>query len=551
MRRDILLTTVFLAALLAGCGGADEPHDHGDSGHSHGEESQAGDDHGHDHGDGGHGGGGHDGDEHAHGEDEHGHGGGVVVTDFSETAELFVEFPPFAVGRESPFAAHFTRLDNFTPVAEGRVTVRLAGGGAPEEIFTAGPTPTPGIFRPVARPRYAAMREVTVILQSGDLVSVHQLGTFEVFETVAEADASLPGEEESEALIAFLKEQQWQVDFATAPVREGVLFHSVRAPATLEPAPGGDATVSAQAEGVVLAAEAAFPEIGDTVAPGQVIARIAPNLGGESDFASLLAERDAARAAYSVAQAALERVEGLFEEGAVAQSRVEQAAADFATTRARLSAAQARLEGAQGSGGGGVAVRAPVGGRIARVDVGPGSYTQAGDALFRIIDPSRMRLVAQVAEIDAPDLGQPQGAWFTLLGQDAAYDLADHGGRLVAAGGAVDAVRRTMPVIFEFEKASGFAAGALASARVRTSERFDGPVVPASAIVDEAGVSVVFVMEDGEHWRRQPIRIAVRDGDLVGVASGVAPGDRVVSRGAYLVHLAASGPAEAGHGHAH
>ncbi len=539
MRRDFLLLTGLLSGLLAGCNGSGETHNHEDGGHSHGA-----DDHGH--GDGDHGD-----DEYAHGEDEHGHGGGVVVTDFTDATELFVEFPPFAVGRESPFAAHFTRLNDFTPVAEGSVMIRLAGGGAPEEIFTAGPSPTAGIFRPIARPRHAAMREVTVILQSGDLVSVHQLGNFQVFETVADADASLPDEAAGEGLIAFLKEQQWQVDFATAPVREAVLFHSVRAPATLEPAPGGDATLTAQAEGVVLAAEDGFPEIGDSVEPGQVIARIAPNLGGERDFASLLAERDAARAAYSVAQAEFERVEGLFEAGAVAQSRVEQASADLETTRARLSAAQARLEGSQGSLEGGVAVRAPVAGRIARVNVGPGSYAQAGEQLFRIVDPSRMRLVAQVAEIDAPNLGQPQGAWFTLLGQDAAYDLADYGGRLVAAGGAVDTVRRTMPVIFEFENASGFAAGALASARVRTSRRFDGPVIPASAIVDEAGVSVVFVMENGENWRRQPIRISVRDGDLIGVASGVEPGDRVVSQGAYLVHLAASGPAEAGHGHAH
>lgn len=541
MRRDLLLTSAFLLALLCACSPSDDHgHDHGDDSHAHGD-----DDHGHAHDAGGHGE-----DEHAHGEDEHGHGGGVVVTDFTETAELFVEFPPFAVGRESPFAAHFTRLDDFTPVAEGQVIVRLAGGGAPEEVFTASPSPTAGIFRPVARPRHAVTRDVAVILQAGDLVSIHQLGRYEVYSTVVEADASLPAESEDEALIPFLKEQQWQVDFATAEVRQAALFHSVRAPATLEPAPGGDANVTAQLDGVILAAGDSFPQIGDAVEQGDVIARIAPNLVGERDYASLVADRDAARAAFTVATTEQDRVAGLFEAGAVSRSRVEQAEAELQTSRARLNAAQARLQGASG-GTGGVFVRAPVSGRIARMDVGPGSYAQSGDALFRIVDPSRMRLIAQIAEIDAPSVGQPQGAWFTLLGQDDAYDLSDHGGRLVAAGGAVDPVRRTMPVIFEFANDEGFAAGALATARVRTSDRFDGPVIPASAIVDEAGQAIVFVMADGENWRRQPIRIAVRDGDLVGVASGLEAGDRIVSTGAYLVHLAASGPAEAGHGHAH
>ncbi|MCP2678897.1 efflux RND transporter periplasmic adaptor subunit [Maricaulaceae bacterium NA33B04] len=341
------------------------------------------------------------------------------------------------------------------------------------------------------------------------------------------------------------------MDFATAPVRQATLFHSVRAPATLKPAPGGDALVTAQADGIVLAAETGFPQIGDEVAAGQIIARIAPNLSGERDYPSLLADRDAARAAYNVARTELARVEGLFEAGAVARNRVEQANADLETSRARLNAAQARVEGAQGGTGGSVAVRAPVSGRIARVDVGPGSYTQGGNPLFRIVDPGRMRLVAQIAEIDAQTLGQPQGAWFSLLGHQLAYDLANYRGRLVAAGGAVDPIRRTMPVIFEFENSANFAAGALATARVRTSQRFEGPVIPANAIVDEAGQNVVFVMEDAENWRRQPIRVAVRDGNMVGIASGLEPGMRVVTEGAYLVHLAASGPAEAGHGHAH
>jgi cobalt-zinc-cadmium efflux system membrane fusion protein len=47
------------------------------------------------------------------------------------------------------------------------------------------------------------------------------------------------------------------------------------------------------------------------------------------------------------------------------------------------------------------------------------------------------------------------------------------------------------------------------------------------------------------------VQLGIRDGDYVEIRSGVASGERVVSRGAYLVKLAASGPAEVGHGHAH
>jgi RND family efflux transporter MFP subunit len=522
MRWTHSLAAVFLATLLTACSAGDDDHDHGDDEHAHEDTAE-----------------------------DHGHGGGIVVTDFTDTAELFVEFPPLAVGRGSPFAAHFTRLDTFAPVDDGQVIVRLAGGGAPEEVFTAEPSATAGIFRPVARPRHAVERNLSVILQADGLVSVHDLGRYQVFETAEAADAAMPDEASEDGLIPFLKEQQWQVDFATAEAIAATLFHSVAAPATITPAPGGDARLTAPTSGIVLEGDDGFPEIGDVVERGQILARITPNLGGDQDYAGLVADRASARVAVRAAQADLDRVSVLAEEGAVAQRRVDDANAALQTARARLTAAETRLGSAGGGAGGGVSIRAPISGRIAQVEIGIGSYAEEGNPLFRIVDTARMRLVAEVAEIDTTRLGQPQGAWFTLLGEDNAYDLDEMNGRLIAAGAAVDPVRRTAPVIFEFDNLSGFAAGTLVTARVRTGNRFDGPVIPAEALVDEMGQSVVFVMADGENWRRQPIRVAARDGNMIGVAGGLEAGDRVATRGAYLIHLAATGPTEAGHGHAH
>jgi len=47
------------------------------------------------------------------------------------------------------------------------------------------------------------------------------------------------------------------------------------------------------------------------------------------------------------------------------------------------------------------------------------------------------------------------------------------------------------------------------------------------------------------------VNVGVRDGDWLGLRSGVTAGERVVSLGAYQVHLAAVAPAALGHGHAH
>ena len=47
------------------------------------------------------------------------------------------------------------------------------------------------------------------------------------------------------------------------------------------------------------------------------------------------------------------------------------------------------------------------------------------------------------------------------------------------------------------------------------------------------------------------IEIATRDGDWVGVKSGLKPGDRVVIRGAYEVQLAAAAKGLPAEGHVH
>jgi multidrug efflux pump subunit AcrA (membrane-fusion protein) len=75
--------------------------------------------------------------------------------------------------------------------------------------------------------------------------------------------------------------------------------------------------------------------------------------------------------------------------------------------------------------------------------------------------------------------------------------------------------------------------------------------IPASSVLDEGGMAVVFVQLGGESFERRTLRLGAREGDWVEVLDGLTPGSRVVSRGAYLVKLASTGTAQIGHGHAH
>jgi membrane fusion protein, heavy metal efflux system len=116
----------------------------------------------------------------------------------------------------------------------------------------------------------------------------------------------------------------------------------------------------------------------------------------------------------------------------------------------------------------------------------------------------------------------------------------------------VDAQTRTVPAIFEFANPAGrLRAGTRVAAYLFTGRSAQGIAVPVSALVDEGPQTVLYVQSGGESFQRRVVVPGPRDGDWVAVPSGVAPGERVVTAGAYQVRLAAAAPAAAGHGHAH
>jgi len=500
-----------------------------------------------------------------HGEhdDAHGHGhdpGAIAVTHFTEATELFVEFPPLTAGDESGFAAHLTRLDNFRPVAEGRVSVRLSGGDLPDEVFSVDAPSIPGIFRPVAIPEHSAERNVSLTLESPGLTATHDLGTYRVYPDPESALADQPPEGESGEEISFLKEQQWKVDFATAQVQRRRLHASVRATGVIKARKDGEAVVSAPTAGHLLATDA-FPRIGTQVSAGQPLATVLPKVAGDQvDVASLELALERARSEHQFAGRELARLSKLVEKRAASPRDLNEAENAERVAKAELVAASERLaryrrtlggEGAPGDVG--LQVRAPIAGTLAEILVTAGSYVEEGDEMFHIVDTDRLWLEASVAEADVGRLQNPERAWFSIEGfaQSFSVDPAN-GGQLVAFGTLVDPVRRTVPVLFELPNADGrLRVGMFADVRIATGESAEDTAIPVSAIVEEAGQDVVYAMLGGESFERRVVRLGIRDGDYVQVVEGVEPGERVVTVNAYLVRLAGASPAAAGHGHAH
>ncbi len=490
-------------------------------------------------------------DAHEGGED-HGHAPGAVsVTHFTGKTELFVEYPHLAVGGESAFAAHFTWLKDFKPVTEGKVTVTLHGGGKPDETFEVAAPSSPGIFRPVARPRHAGERLLSLKLESGGDSILHELGQAVVHPTVANAEAAATDDAEDPGEISFLKEQQWVVDFMVEPVQMRTLRPSVRANATIRVPANRDVVVSATTAGV-LAARQELPRVGQVVEAGQIVALVIPRLGGDMDVASLELAVRTARIEAEHASHERERLEKLFETGAIAERRLIEARQAELRTSAELETAQRRL--AQQSGAdGGVALRAPISGTVAELHVGRGSGVDAGQPLLRVVNLDRLWLEARVPESEIGKLAKPSGAWFRVSGFEDSVELhVGTNARLESFGAVVDPTSRTVAVVFEFPNPDRrFRAGLSATANLFTGAGPQKPALPSSAVIEDGGQPVVFVQTGGESFVRRVVEVGIRDAEYVEVVRGVQPGERVVSRGAHHVRLQSIAPAAVGHGHAH
>ena len=480
-----------------------------------------------------------------------GHGtGGEKLTNFSDLTELFVEFPRLVVGATSGFAAHLTRLSDFKPVLAAKVTVTLSGSGQPEEIFTTEAATQPGIFRPEALPRYAGKRELTIEVATAEFTARHLLGPVTVYPDRKAAEAA-PAAPEMDGDIGFTKELQWKVDFSVVEAALRPFRSAVSVTGSLRARPDGEALITAQVAGQVQST-GRFPQLGLAVQKGAVLAYLLPRLGGDTDVATLGAADRKAKIDLDQAVRERMRMESLFRDEAVAEKRLLAARATEESAHASYEATQRRV-GQYSGAGGGVPIRAAITGSVADVRVSPGAYAQEGQLLFHIADRRVLWLELRVPESEAARITTPSGAAFRVDGIESMFEIIPgKNGRLIAAGAVVDPVTRTLPVIFEFSNPdAALRIGMAVKGQVFAGAARKVVAVPSAAVVDESGVAAVFVQTGGEAFQRRLVRLGARDGDWVEIVDGLSPGQRVVSRGSYLVKLASTRTGAPGHGHAH
>jgi len=468
------------------------------------------------------------------------------ATVWTRSGELYLEYPALVRGQTERFAIHLTRLTDFKAVKDATCEVRLGA-----ESFACDPSTHPGIFGANVEPKAAGEAHMSIVVHGRDLNEMFDVGQVKVASDGASAEKPTEPKEET---ITFTKEQQWALDFGTELSGEQALRDSLRVAAETLPRTGGEAIVIAPAGGRLIV-EKMFA-VGTLIDKGTELASILPPAGPTTDMATLQLAEAEAKVTLEQAQRDRARAERLLTAGAVPTRRAEEARTAEATAQARLQAAQTRLVQFDATRAGegpdaGVkrfAVRAPISGVLAESNAISGANTDPGKVLFRIVDIDTIFVSGIVPESEYSKLRQLSGAEVEMPDDGQTRTL----GRLVSIGRLVDADTRTVPVTYELNNRDHrLAVNQTVFLRLFLMPMAKGPVVPEEAIVDDAGRPVVFVQQGGEIFLRRPVRLGTRNRGMVQVLEGIAPGDRVVTKGAYLIRLSTMSSAVPAHGHVH
>ncbi len=473
----------------------------------------------------------------------------VAVTRWTDLSELFMEYPMMVAGRSGRSAIHVTDLRDFRPLAAGEavIVLRPSGGGASLE-FRGGPS-RPGIFGVDMQVDHAGPYQMTLRIEAPGLEDVHDLGEV----TVHEPGALPAAEEEAGENISFLQEQQWTLEFGTEPARTRALRASLTVPAEIQPRGGGEAVVTAPVSGQLDPSVGARAP-GARVEAGAMLARIIPRSEDLRDAATLRAGLVAAEQRYELAMMDRERAARLVEARAAPGRRLADSEAALTTAKAHLEAERARLSRFESLGRGGSAsgvdlltIGAPFTGVIIEVSFAPGTSVEEGDTLLRLVDVDRVDVVGSIPESRSAALRSVAEAELLVDGSDI-VPL----GRPVTIGSHVDPATRTIEARFLLDnRRLRLAIGQAMRLRLLLDRSQDVTAVPETALVDDGGRPVVFVQMGGESFERRPVKAGTREGGYVHVIEGIEPGERVVSRGAYLIRLAAMSSQIPSHGHVH
>jgi membrane fusion protein, heavy metal efflux system len=465
----------------------------------------------------------------------------LLITAYSQGFEIFAEADPFVQGKTSEIAAHFTHMDSFKPMQGGSVTMSLVIDG--QGIRQTQDTPTrTGIYQFRLHPTSTGTARIFFDVENEGQTLRLEGGTFLVFDDAHEAihyaEDLLP---QHPTAIAFTKEQSWVVDFATQIAKSKLLGTVIKTVGELLPSNDDERLLTAQTSGVVRFINNNLYE-GVELQNGEMMFNISGEGLAEGNTMQRFQE---ARSNYERAKADYERATSLAGAQIVSEKELLLARNEFENAQSVFENLSRNFSEK------GQVVRSPIAGNLTHLFVSNGQFVVAGEPLATVVQNKNMIIKAEVQQQYGPQLQQIVSANIAGFGSTS-YTLEQLNGKIVSRARNVNPRSHLLPVYLQVNNNPGWITGSLVDVYLYTAGSSAGVVVPNSALIEEQGNYFVMVQLHPESFEKREIKTGLTDGIHTQIVAGLSEGERVVTRGALLVKMAATSAALDPHsGHVH
>ena len=339
---------------------------------------------------------------------------------------------------------------------------------------------------------------------------------------------------EHEDEIIFTEEKAQAAGIVISEIQPKTFRNVIKTSGQVLAAQGDDMTIAATSSGIVAFGKASLTE-GSAVNKGTILLSISAQNIQDGDPA------EKTEITYRTAQKEYERAAILYRDKIISEKEYNQALSSYETARVAWKA----TAGHQGNNG--IAITSPMNGFIKSRLVNDGDYVEIGQPLLNISQNRRLMLKAEVSERYYQFLPTLTSAHFKTPYNDKVYTL-----KLKSYGRSSDNGSFYLPVIFEFDNKGDIIPGSYVEVFLLSGNINNVITVPVTALTEEQGSYFVYLQLDKEGYKKQEVTLGVNDGKEVQILSGIKPGDRVVTKGAYQVKLAAnSSIIPEGHSHSH
>ncbi len=216
------------------------------------------------------------------------------------------------------------------------------------------------------------------------------------------------------------------------------------------------------------------------------------------------------------------RDEKLFAEGLIAESRLRTTQAETQSARASLAAAQTALAmlGAGKVSGSAITLTAPISGVVMESAAEPGERVDAGMALLKVADLSKLALEIPLSTAQARQVA---------VGQAVTVADSPASGRVTALLPQLNASQSVLARASLVDPQKLLRPGQSVQVGLAGAQSAQGLAVPAAALVWQANVPYVFV-ETAQGFTPTPVQL-VRQNASQAEVTGLIPGSRVAAKG--------------------